>query len=206
VPNLDFYAVGEDQTAVLNAMFDLGLFRVFETYSAPDAELREFDGPDEVPHDPHGPHLMLYAFGSGPEPTAHRIDLRPGALGDATFRYTCQGWGLIQLLLANLFEGTELRWSHTNHNTEKRAMKWADVTPDVGHPSEWDWPAMTRASNRLNRVIRSMAVGKRGSRPVLLQADQLISRAGLQFEYGMGIHARPSYGMSHQDGEAPELA
>jgi hypothetical protein len=40
---------------------------------------------------------MLYVLGSGPEPVTRRIDLRPGnILGSATFRYQCEGWGLIQ--------------------------------------------------------------------------------------------------------------
>jgi hypothetical protein len=99
----------------------MGVFRVFEAYSEPDSELCEFGDAREVPDEPHGPLLVLYVVGSGPEPTVDRIDLQPGALGNATFRYQCQGWGLITLQFGNLFEGRELHWSHTNHNSEKRA-------------------------------------------------------------------------------------
>jgi hypothetical protein len=56
---------------------------------------------------------------------------------------------------------------------------------------------VTRASGRLNRVIRRMAVSKVGSHPVLPHAEQVIAEADLQYEYGVGIHAIPSYGMSH---------
>jgi hypothetical protein len=35
VPNLDFYAAGADRIAVLTAVFDLGLFRVFESPLSP---------------------------------------------------------------------------------------------------------------------------------------------------------------------------
>jgi hypothetical protein len=174
-------------------VFDLGVFRVFEAYSRPDSDLREFTTPEEVPDDPIGRHLMLYVRGSGPEPAAHRIDLRPGALGDATFHYACEGLGLVQLLFGNLFGsnefgGDELRWSHTNHNSEKRATKWAQTLPNLD-PSAWDWSAVTRASSKLNRVIRTMAVSKVGAHPVLPQAAQVITQAGLQYEYGAGIHA-----------------
>jgi hypothetical protein len=48
VPNLDFYAVGADHDAVLDAVFELGVFRVFEEYAEPGEELREFTAPDEV--------------------------------------------------------------------------------------------------------------------------------------------------------------
>jgi hypothetical protein len=197
VPNLDFYAAGADRIAVLTAVFDLGLFRIFESYSEPESRLREFHAVEEVPDGPSGRHLGLYVLGSGPEPTVRRIDLRPGAPGDATFRYRCEGWGLIQLYFGGIFEDHELRWSHTNHNTEKRAAKWADALPELGDPGRWDWEAVTRASGRLNRVIRRMAVSKVGSHPVLPQAAQVIAEADLPYEYGLGIHATPSYGMSH---------
>ena len=195
MPNLDFYAVDDDQAAVLNALFDLGMFRVFEAYSQPGNKLQEFHGTTEIPEDPHGSFVMLYTLGSGPEPMADRVDVRPGTHGDATFRYRCLGWGLIGLHLGNHFEDRELRSSHTNHNTEKRAMKWAEALPDMGDPAAWDFPAVTKASGRLNRVIRGMAIHKIGSRPVLPLAAQLIAEAGLIHEYGVGLHASPSPGM-----------
>jgi hypothetical protein len=43
-----------------------------------------------------------------------------------------------------------------------------------------------------------MAVSKIGSHPVLPHAGQFIAQAGLQYEYGAGIHATPSYGMSRR--------
>src|SRR5262245_27476847 len=196
MPNLEFCAVGDDQAAVLDAVFRLGAFRVFEASSEPDSELREFGAPSEVPDDPHGPYLMLYVVGSGPEPSAKRIDLRPGALGNATFRYECQGWALITLHFGNLFEGRDLRWCHTNHNSETRARKWSEVFPDAGDPARWDWSKVTSASGKLNRAIRAMAVNKVGAHPVLLHAAQLITQSGLQYEYGAGIHPTPSFGTS----------
>lgn len=196
VPNLDFYAVADDQGAVLEAIFGLNLFRVFEAYSEPDSQLREFVAAEEVPLTSRGAHLMLYAVESGPEPTAHRIELRPGGLGDATFRFQCQGWGIIQLHFGDLFQGDELRWSHTNHNTEKRAAKWAAVYPELGDPAAWEWAAVSRASSKLNRTIRSMAVGRIGSHPVLPQAAELIRRLDLKYEYGIGVHGTPGSGMT----------
>lgn len=97
MPNLGFYAVGDDWSAVLETVFDLGLFRVFESDSEPDRKLREFHAATEVPDGPRGRHLALFVIGAGPDPMARRIDLLPGVLADATFRYCCEGWGLIQL-------------------------------------------------------------------------------------------------------------
>jgi cell wall assembly regulator SMI1 len=205
VPNLDFYAVGSDHTAVLDAVFGLGVFRVFEEYSGPDEELREFTAAEEVPAARVQRFLMLYVVGSGPEPVARRIDLRPGnILGDATFRYQCEGWGLIQLDLGSVVDdGSELRRSHTNHNTEKRARKWSEVAPDAGDPGQWDWTLITRTSSKLNRLIRGMAARKIGPWPVLPQAARLIADAGLRYVYGLGVHTTPSPGIR---GEVTRLA
>jgi hypothetical protein len=191
-PNLDFYAADDDWLSVLESVFELGLFRVFESDSAPDCELREFHGAPDVPDGPAGRHLALFVVGSGPDPTSRRIDLLPGALGDATFRYCCEGWGLIQLYYGGPLRGQELRWSHTNHNTAKRASAWATTLHRLGDPGAWDWTAVAGASGRLNRVIRRMAVSKISSHPVLPHAARVIAHAGLQYEYGVGIHATPS--------------
>lgn len=97
MPNLHFYAADEDWAAVLEAVFALGSVRVFEAYSEPDRQLLELHSVPQVLACPRGWMLRLYAEGSGPEPVRRRIDLHPGALGDATFRYTIDGWGLVEL-------------------------------------------------------------------------------------------------------------
>ncbi|MBB5858323.1 hypothetical protein ACFQ05_22135 [Amycolatopsis umgeniensis] len=194
MPNLDFYAVDDDWSSVLETVFDLGLFRVFESDSELDRELREFHTAAEVPDGRPGRSLALFAVGSGPGPVPTRIDFLPGVHPDATFRYCCEGWGLIQLYHAVAVGAQELRWSHTNHNTEKRAAAWAATLPRLGDPDEWNWPAVTSASGRLNRAIRRMAVSKIGSHPVLPNAARFIEDNDLRYEYGTGIHAAPAPG------------
>ncbi|WP_285474889.1 hypothetical protein [Actinoplanes sp. NBRC 101535] len=193
MPNLDFYAADDDWPTVLRAAFDSNLFRIFEADSEPDQELREFQACEKIPAEPSGRHLMLFVVGSGPGPTAKRIDFVPG-VSDAKFRYSCEGWGLIQLHYGGPFGDQELRWSHTNHNTEKRAAAWAPTLRRLDDPAAWDWKAVTSASGKLNRAIRSLAVGKIGSHPVLPGAAEFIAAANLQHEYGTGIHATPYFG------------
>ena len=198
MPNLDFYAAGDDWSAVVETGFDLGWFRVFESDSELDRELREFHTATEVPDNRQGRHLALFVIGSGPDPVERRIDLLPGVHPDATFRYCCEGWGLIQLDHGGATGTQELRWSHTNHNTEKRASAWSATLSRLGDPADWDWAAVTSASGRLNRAIRRMAVSKIGSHPVLPHAARFIADAGLRYEYGVGIHATPAFGMSRR--------
>ncbi|MEH0985890.1 hypothetical protein [Micromonospora sp. CPCC 205556] len=195
MPNLDFYAADDDWSALLEALFDLGSFRVFESDSEPGSELREFSSAADVAAASRGRHLALFVVGSGPEPVVRRIDLLPGLPGALTFRYCCEGWGLVQLYYGGPVGAQELRWSHTNHNSQKRASAWAAAVPRLGDPAAWDWAAVTSASSKLNRVVRRMAVSKIGSHPVLPNAAQFIADAGLRYEYGTGIHATPSYSM-----------
>ncbi|WP_330179721.1 hypothetical protein OHB26_25180 [Nocardia sp. NBC_01503] len=196
MPNLDFYAVDEDWSDVLEVVFELGLFRVFESYSEPGHELREFSAAVEIPDNLLGRHLMLFVAGAGPEPFARRIDFASDVVSDNPFRYTCEGWGLIQLHYGGPWGDHELRWTHTNHNTAKRAAVWSATLPRLGEPAAWDWAAIAKASSRLNRVIQRKAVGKIGSHPVLPYAQRFIADGGLQYEYGMGVHATPAAGMS----------
>jgi len=168
------------------------VFRVLEAHSRPGHDLREFHSVREAV-EAGGRHLMLFVTNAGPAPIARRIESTPGA-SDAGFRYTCEGWGLIQLHYGGFFGTHELRWSHTNHNTEKRAAAWAPIGPPMGDPAAWNWKAVTSASSKLNRSIRRMAVDKIGSRPVLPHAAHAIGEADLRYEYGMGIHATPPFG------------
>ncbi|WP_394618683.1 hypothetical protein JNUCC0626_06150 [Lentzea sp. JNUCC 0626] len=189
MPNLDFFAAGDDWTAVLDTVFGLGVFRVFESDSEPGTEIQEFRSVAEVPADQRCAYLSLFVDGAGPEPLRNRIDFAPGVSPEAPFRYTLEGWGLIQLDRGLVDGVRELGWSHTNHNSEKRASAWAATYPRLGDPAEWDWAAVTSASGRLNRAIRRLAVDKIGSRPVLPHAQRLIAEAGLRFVYGRGIHS-----------------
>jgi hypothetical protein len=124
VPNLDFYAADGDWPAVLHAVFDSNVFRVLEAHSRPGHDLCEFHSVREAV-EAGGRHLMLFVTNAGPAPIARRIESTPGA-SDAGFRYTCEGWSLIQLHYGGFFGTHELRWSHTNHNTEKRSDRDLD--------------------------------------------------------------------------------
>ncbi|GLX94784.1 hypothetical protein [Herbidospora sp. NBRC 101105] len=132
MPNLDFYAAEDDWAAVIEVVFDIGLFRVFERASEPGRELREFHDPLDVPDSRPARHLALFVVGSGPDPVARRVDRHPG---DTTFHYVYEGRGIVQLDYGGLYGPHELRSTHTNHNTEKRAFAWAAALPSLGDPA-----------------------------------------------------------------------
>ena len=176
MPNLNFYAVGEDFVPVLDYIFAKRRCRVFENASAFDSELVEFRSPGEV--------LARYADGSrqSAEPSLYmqlvppganlnfrirRINLHPDT--GATFRHEIVGWGLIQFYLGGLgAKGVVL--SHTNHNSLVRSRSWEAICEGMGPVHAWDWNEVMRISDGLYRFIRRRAVGRFGSRPILPEA------------------------------------
>jgi len=180
VPTLEFYALDADRAAVLDLVFDAERFRVFQAYSRPGAELREYASAAEVLADtwaPHGPELMLWADSSGPDPYIGRIDLDPEAWDGGTFRFECNGWGMIQLLFGDVLDG-ELHPSRVSCNTAKRAAAWAADLPELGDPAAWAWPLVARTAGRLIREVRALATSP--GRPVVLpEAARIVERERL---------------------------
>jgi hypothetical protein len=182
MPNCDFYAAGPDHQAILAFVVGQGDCRVFETASRPNQALREFRALADFEEyyaitdwsrATYGNLLLqLYPVKAGGKFVKERIDFKPKRSAEASFRYDAAGWGLIQLYLESPRDG-RLCASHTNHNSEKRALAWESTYPRLGRVAEWNWAEVASASRRLNRFIHKMAVGKVGSRSVLAHAAQL---------------------------------
>ncbi|WP_061206994.1 hypothetical protein [Leptospira santarosai] len=189
MPNCDFYAAREDNKALLELLFLNGGCRVYESYSHMDAELVEFSSMSDLERhfgiaDWHKPLresilLQILPMNAGPV-TVERIALDPAKCNGATFRYSANGWGLVQLHL-EAERGDKMRASNSNHNSEKRALAWASTYPDMPGPSAWDWVHVVSFSNRLNRVIRKLGVEKAGSRTILPKAAELKTAQSIKF-------------------------
>jgi len=178
VPNLDFYATAEDLKSVLDVVFDQPSWRLTEFASRDDQPLRWFSSTtavlDAFDFGATSAHLGLYAPSMRGKIVERAIVYRPGAVPGALGRTDTQGWGLIQLYLVGTDDGS-LRPSHTNHNTRKRAAKWASISPELGDIDAWDWVEVERMSRRLNHQIRRLAVTKSGSRPILSGAAAAVA-------------------------------
>ena len=180
MPNLDFYAAHNDHESVLSWVFAHGGFRVFELSSKPDSEVVEFSNLEhlkthfEFSNWQEAPVLLLQllAVKSGGTPSFRRVNYNTGAVESAKFCYKCEGWGLIQLYLQKAFSDL-LRASHTNHNSEKRAITWSQTIQMESSPNDWDWTEIASASRRLNSFIKKQGKEKLGARPVLPVASQL---------------------------------
>jgi hypothetical protein len=180
MPNCDYYAIGSDHELVLDFVFSLPC-RVYELSSPFDKELVEFrDIPAIVARnnidDWSSPNfnsvlLQLHPTQAGGKIHIERVELDSAKCDGAKFRYNSGGWGMIQLYLSGVYDG-ELRDSHTNHNSEKRALKWQSTCPELGPVADWDFGVVTSVSRKINRFIKNNSVAKYGARPIMEQASQ----------------------------------
>jgi hypothetical protein len=174
--SLDFFAAHEDHIAMFNFLFTQTDVSVFDHYSEPDQELREFRSVDELEAvhpigvDLHGNGLsltlQLWSPSVMPVLPLERFALDPSSCDGHTFRYRLRGGGLIQLYLGGVYE----KWltkTHYGHFSSKGAARW-NLEQGV------DWEALSKLSNKIQYHIRKrLAVAKVSVLPVLPQAYAL---------------------------------
>jgi len=170
VPSLYFYAAEEDHPLLLDMVFQPRLgFRVFETQSRLNEEIRQFDKAEDVLDEwwsSTGHTLALLAPGSRATPAFRKIRLRGASFRPGDYDFRCEGWGLIHLDVGRMTDGRLFR-STVGHNTEKRALALVDTYRRLGSPEAWDWDAVTTGARALIQEIRKAAPVKARSRPVL---------------------------------------
>jgi hypothetical protein len=171
MPNCDFYAFSEDVADVLGFVFAQPGWELHELASRPDSPVRVLrssaEASDAFDYLHEDGLFHIYSPDMKGYVVHKKILFKPGAVPGASFRFSTEGWGLIQLYFGSLRPNQGLRPSHTNHNSLARARKWSASVPELGDPERWDWSAISRASGRLNRFLRNRAVAKHGSRPIL---------------------------------------
>jgi hypothetical protein len=178
--NLDFFASEPDQRAVLDFLFSSTDVRVFESYSEPDAELREFPSTDDLGaafplgSDSHGNgHAILLQLWSPSvmrDLSIRRFKLDPTHCSGHTFRHNIEGGGLMQLYFGGICDRVVTK-SHFGHQSQVRARTW-QVDEGV------NWEALKTLSNRIQYHVRKrLAAGKAGSM-LVLPAAMSLARAG----------------------------
>jgi len=177
--NLDFFAAEADQRAVLEYLFRETDIRVFESYSEPDSELREFKSTDELAAafplgaDRHGNGnavtLQLWSPSVMRTLDIVRFALNPAKCKGHTFRHRIDGGGLMQLYLGGVCAEVVTR-SHYGHQSQTRAAAW-------GTGDGVNWQELQVLSNRIqDHIRRKLATAKARSCPVLPQAHDLARR------------------------------
>lgn len=189
MPNCDFFAACEDHRTILNWVFSLGDCDVYELSSGLDQPLKRLATMSEVEEhfaisswaerSREALHFQIHPRSAGGRVQIERVELRPDKCQGATFRYTCSGWGLVQLYLQSVDRHNCLKNSHTNHMSEKRAAGWESQVPELGPVAAWDFQEVARWSRRLNTFIRNQQASKIASR-VILPGAKVLQDSGIQ--------------------------
>jgi hypothetical protein len=183
--NYDFFADKSDKLKVLDYIFKNTDLQVYDLGSSYEQEICQYKNVAEISSkfdleiDEFGTTFQLWTPRHGGEPIFRKVDLDPKRCNGYTFRYSTDGWGLIQLYFGGL-KNNELRHSHIGHFSEKRALIWENTNESIGLVSSWDWAEIQVTSRKLKYQIHNkLSTRKIGSFGVLSGANQL-ERQGIK--------------------------
>ena len=136
MPNCDFYALRDDAVAVLTYIYGETDCQVYEMASRPGEDLRRFDtmadllAAFDLGHGRASVLLQLYSPSMKGSFRIKRIDFDPARIKGPAWRFDACGWGTIQLYFGGIHEN-KIRPSHTNHNSEQRAVTWEPTSGGI---------------------------------------------------------------------------
>jgi len=136
---------------------------VYEAYSKPDSDLKEFaDSIDlknyietELLNGERFIQIAIYYSDSNGFVEKREINLDPQKCKGALKRYSIDGWGLINFQID--YGNIQTPKCRIAVNTEKRASAWSSTFPNKKSPDLWDWKLVEKNARRLIRVLRKCA-------------------------------------------------
>lgn len=182
----DFFAAESDKINLLNFIFKETDLKVFDLASLYGQEIIEYKNTLEVASKfdlvnggQSSVTFQLWTKRFGGDIIFRKVDLDPKRCNGHSFRYSTDGWGLIQLYFGGQKDNI-LFHSHIGHFTEKGALKWEDINNFNGTVNKWNWKEIEQTSRKLkNQIHNKIASKKIGSYGVLPGADKL-SCAGIK--------------------------
>jgi hypothetical protein len=176
----DFYADQTDKLSVLDFIFNQTDLQVFDLASPYGQEISQYKSSEEISAkfdlvngDKFAVNFQLWSPRHKGGLVSRKIDLDPKRCNGHTFRYSTDGWGMIQLYFGGV-KNNILSLSHIGHFNEKGAAKWEGTNKFNGSVKDWDWKEVQLTSKSLKQFIHSrLTVKKLGSMDVLLGASKL---------------------------------
>ncbi len=176
----DFFANKTDKINLLDFIFKETDLKVFDLASPFEQEISEYKSTDEILSKfdlenggQSSATFQLWAKRFGGDILFRKVDLNPKYCEGHTFRYSTDGWGLIQLYFGEQKDNV-LFHSHIGHFNEKGALKWEETNHFNGKVDKWNWKEIEQASRKLkNQIYNKLVIKKIGSYGVLPGADKL---------------------------------
>jgi hypothetical protein len=159
--NYDFFAGPEDKIDILEYIFKQTDIRIFDSYSLYSEDILEYKSPSEISSrfdltkgDKFALTFQLWSPRHKGQPLFKKIELDPRRCNGHTFRYSTNGWGLIQLYFGGI-KNNELYQSHIGHFSKAGASKHESTNLFNGKVDAWDWTEIQVTSRKLKYQISS---------------------------------------------------
>lgn len=183
----NFFADRADKLEILKYIFEETDLQVFDLGSPFGQQICEYKTADEIASkfdlsagDKFAVTFQLWSPRHKGNVLFRKIDLDPKRCDGHTFRYSTDGWGLIQLYFGGL-KGNDLNQSYLGHFEQNEALKNEALRVCNGNVDAWDWPEIQATSKALKYQIHNkMATRRMGSFGVLSGADKL-EKEGITF-------------------------
>ena len=154
---------GGDQERIIEAIFGEGNPTVYEAYSAYDSEIVAFISASDLSSyiarpRPRNESILGFAVhypDTGGFVEKIKINLDKEKCNGHTYRYTMNGWGLIQFQL-NMHKAPKMA-CRFDINTEKRENMWFATYLEFKSSKLWDWAGIEKHIRRLIRVLKKHA-------------------------------------------------
>ena len=176
----DFFADKEDKLEILEYIFKKTDLRVYDLSSLPGQEICEYKSTNEISEkfdldngDKFANTFQLWEPNHQGKPIFNKIILDPKYCNGNKFRFSTEGWGLIQLYLGGI-KNNELHHSHIGHFSERGAVSWESTNETNGKVNLWNWKEIQSTSSKLKYIIHDkFSIRKIDSFGVLKGADKL---------------------------------
>lgn len=183
----EFFADKADKLQILEYIFSETDLLVYDLSSLYGQEICNYKSVNEISEkfdltngDKFAVTFQLWTPRHKGQPVFRKIDLDPKRCDGHTFRYSTEGWGLIQLYFGGI-KDNELNRSHIGHFNEARALKNEGTNKFNGPVSSWDWTEIQKTSRKLKYQIHNkLAIRKIDGFGVLAGADRL-KKQGVKF-------------------------
>lgn len=177
----DFFATKTDKINLLDFIFSETDLKIYDHTSPYGQHISEYNSTNEIAAKfdlengrQSSVSFQLWSEQFGGNLLFRKVALDPKYCNGYTFRYSTEGWGLIQLFFGGQNDNLLFN-SHIGHFTKIKALKWEDTNQLKGRVDIWNWKEIEGASRKLkNHIHNKMAINKIRSYGILPGADELI--------------------------------
>jgi hypothetical protein len=182
----DFYADENDIAKILDFIFSETDLLLYELASKYGQAIKFYRNTADVLNDYNfyssgdsSKEFQLWTPKFNGDLVIRKIELDPKYCKGHTFRYSTEGWGLIQLYFG-VRKNDKLPSSHLGHQSEKRALLWQDTNSNLGEVKKWNWKEVESTAKKLKYQINNkMSIRKFNSYGVLQGADKYVEKPSL---------------------------